>query len=93
MTTKECYALRKKDGFVTPFPPLERGVKYCVFQTRGNCEWLVHPDDAKLLYVSGMKIDGVLCKVTRVDDWPYVNAVMVRASLPAATTYIDPTKT
>jgi hypothetical protein len=92
MTTEECYELRRQAGFITPISPLERGQMFCTFATRGAYEWLIHPADVHTLIARGMLIDGEKCEISVGEDWPYMNAVMIRAVYSVADTYIDPTK-
>lgn len=93
MTTEECYRLREESNFISPLKPLERRQMLCVFATRGTYEWLVHTDDVDDLLKTGVKVDSVPLEVAVLEPWPYMNAVMIRATLPAVETYVVPAHT
>ena len=52
---------------------------WCVWESGGVFEWMVHPDMARDLLVTGIKIDGEWCEVSKVGEWPGIGAWQIRA--------------
>ena len=63
----------------TPIQPLGYRDMWCVWDHAGVYEWMVHPDMGRNLLATGIKVDGVWCKVEQVGDWPEINAIQIRA--------------
>jgi hypothetical protein len=74
-TTAETLSLREEFQFTTPLPPFEVGGKpWCVWESPGRSEWMMHPRDAQRLLNEG--IAG--CEVRQVGDWPLMNAWQIQ---------------
>ena len=52
---------------------------WCVWESGGVYEWMVHPDMARDLLATGIKIDGEWCEVKKVGEWPGIGAWQIRA--------------
>lgn len=65
--------------WATPIRPMADGRLWCVWEHDGVYEWMAHPNHAAYLLEHGIVIDGELCKVEKIDDWPSINAVQIRA--------------
>ncbi len=63
----------------TPIRPLKYEEMWCVWDYGGVYEWMVHPDMAGNLERTGIRVDGTWCPVARIDDWPEIGAVQIRA--------------
>ena len=55
---------------------------WCVWESRGGYEWLVHPDLARDLLATGMKIDDEWVPVEKIGEWPNVGRWHIRAEKP-----------
>jgi hypothetical protein len=74
LTRSEVMALREREGFVTPIEPVEPGSIWCIWDSRGTYEFLVHPDDAARYLEHGISINGQRLDVTKIGEWPMIGA-------------------
>lgn len=70
--------------WTTPVGPPSRDEMWCVYEQRGCVEWLVHPEKGRELIASGITLDGVLCKVEKVCEWPHIGRWQVVARVPGS---------
>ena len=81
-TTEEVLAARSAIGFVSPLKPLEPGEGTCLFSQRGVHEFLVHPADAVDYLEHGIVVDGRRLDCDQVDEFPYMNGILLRCRDP-----------
>ena len=65
--------------WATPVQPVGRHELWCVWEANGTYEWMVHPDHARDLIRTGIKVDGEWCPVEKVGEWPGIHAWQIRA--------------
>jgi hypothetical protein len=63
----------------TPIKPMQPGRLWCVWESRGTYEWMVHPDTGRELLEHGIVINGESCRCEQVGEWPRINAIQIRA--------------
>ena len=69
---------RQAAAWSTPIKPVADGRLWCVWETGGVYEWFAHPNHAAWLLEHGIRIDGELCAVEKLADWPGLG-VQIRA--------------
>ena len=57
---------------------------WCVHAQRGAYEWLLHPEDAKLMLRDGVILDGKRCTVEKIGEWPNVGRWHLLVRVPGA---------
>jgi hypothetical protein len=88
--TADVYALRESVGFTSPLEPIREGKPWCLFESRGTMEFLLHPADAERYLRDGVVVDGVRCECEWVEDWPLMGGRYLAAHVPGANQVFTP---
>lgn len=62
--------VRQEQPWSTPVQPVRDGQLWCVWEHGGVYEWFAHPEHAAYLLEHGIRIDGQMCPVEWLADWP-----------------------
>jgi hypothetical protein len=78
MSVEDALRLRAERGWSSAVPPLRPGEHRFLWVSEGMVEIMFTPEDAARYEADGIVLDGRTLPARRVDEFTYINGVLLR---------------